>query len=914
MIEKNVLVVSYHAVQPDRDSGARRIFHLIELLQEMGWLVTFLAADGVGELHDVRALEHRGVAVYDGQSTDIAEVLSAGPFELALIGFWPNAERYVPAIRELSPTTRVIVDSIDLHFVREARRAFSGPAKGNGAGLTGADAARMAAELNTYAGADAVLTVSQKEADLIGDLIGDPTRSTKVPDFEDSRPPGQTFDGRRGIVSVGSFQHLPNVDAVEFLCREILPLVDPALLEEHPVWIVGNCLNEKVRAFGRDLPQVRMVGWVPSVLPYLDSARVSVVPLLYGAGTKRKLIQALVAGTPTVSTTIGVEGLDLQADRHVLVADDPAAFAQGITRLLTESRLWETLSRAGRAHVAATNGRDEARRRFSAALEDVLTRRPKGSVVETISSPVHRLSPDDYLRVVDDVKRSATRVLPADAHVLVVSRGDDRLLDLGCTAWHFPRHPDGRWGGYHPGSSADALEHLRSLEAKGADHVLFPGTSRWWLEHYTELKDHLDTHCALVHEDTACTIFRLRARARPDAEVPVPRLTSAAAASPPTAAQPPAAGADVKVIAFYLPQFHPIPENDRWWGEGFTEWRNVARAKSQFAGHYQPHLPADLGFYDLRLAETRRQQADLARAYGIHGFCYYHYWFGSKMLLERPFNEVLESGEPDFPFCLCWGNDPWSRRWDGRTDDLLQDQTYGTDDDIAHIRWLLPALEDPRAITVDGRPMFLVYRASHLPDAERTCDTWRREVERAGLPGIHLVAVETAWELGWDATRVGFDAKVLFQPQFAWLMTHARSRNAGIEVPGKDHLQVYDYNLVVDAIQDIEPVAYRRYESVFPRWDNTPRVGERAVILHDSTPERYGEWLHRALSKARLEPPPHRLVFLNAWNEWAEGCHLEPDLRHGHAYLEATRRAIAAPPVGSSAPHSAHRDNVPAYG
>src|SRR5215475_4957626 len=180
-----------------------------------------------------------------------------------------------------------------------------------------------------------------------------------------------------------------------------------------------------------------------------------------------------------------------------------------------------------------------------------------------------------------------------------------------------------------------------------------------------------------------------------------------------------------RLVAFYLPQYHPIPENDEWWGTGFTEWTNVVSAKPVFAGHYQPHLPADLGFYDLRLPEVRQAQADLARNHGIHGFCYYHYWFQGRRLLRRPFDEVLRSGQPDFPFCLCWANENWTRVWDGSDKKLLIEQTYSADDDLAHIRWLAPAFRDPRHIRVEGKPLFLVYRARKLPDPLRTTSLWR---------------------------------------------------------------------------------------------------------------------------------------------------------------------------------------------
>src|SRR5215471_9126155 len=187
-----------------------------------------------------------------------------------------------------------------------------------------------------------------------------------------------------------------------------------------------------------------------------------------------------------------------------------------------------------------------------------------------------------------------------------------------------------------------------------------------------------------------------------------------------------------RLIAFYLPQFHPIPENDAWWGKGFTEWTNVARARPVFRGHYQPHMPADLGFYDLRLPEVRQAQADLAREYGIHGFCYYHYWFGGKRLLQYPFDRVLTSGKPDFPFCLCWANEPWTRAWDGREQDILQPQSYSEEDDRRHIVSLLPAVLDERAIRVEGKPLFLVYQARELPDPAQTVEVWQEVAREAG--------------------------------------------------------------------------------------------------------------------------------------------------------------------------------------
>src|SRR6266478_229140 len=188
----------------------------------------------------------------------------------------------------------------------------------------------------------------------------------------------------------------------------------------------------------------------------------------------------------------------------------------------------------------------------------------------------------------------------------------------------------------------------------------------------------------------------------------------------------------IRPIAFYLPQYHTIPENDIWWGKGFTEWTNVVKARPQFKGHYQPHLPGELGFYDLRLEEVRQRQAALAREYGLYGFCYYHYWFNGRRILERPFKEVLASGKPDFPFCLCWANENWTRVWDGGGQDVLLQQHYSAEDDRQHIRWLANAFRDPRYIRIGGRPLFLVYRTELLPDPARTAAIWRNEVAKAG--------------------------------------------------------------------------------------------------------------------------------------------------------------------------------------
>ncbi|MGH7365180.1 MAG: glycoside hydrolase family 99-like domain-containing protein [Candidatus Rokuibacteriota bacterium] len=364
-----------------------------------------------------------------------------------------------------------------------------------------------------------------------------------------------------------------------------------------------------------------------------------------------------------------------------------------------------------------------------------------------------------------------------------------------------------------------------------------------------------------------------------------------------------AAASTARVLAFYLPQFHPIPENDRWWGRGFTEWTNVVRAKPLFRGHHQPQLPSDLGFYDLRVPEVRDTQADMARSSGISAFCYYHYWFDGRRLLNRPFDEVLASGRPDFPFCLCWANENWTRAWDGADREVLMPQRHSPEDDRAHIEHLLPAFQDSRYVRIHGKPLFLVYRTELLPDPARTAEIWRERASAAGIGDLYLARVEN-FVSDVDPKTIGFDAAVEFAPDWrvlpAPMFRRARwdlwaKMQYRLRLVPRVYLthRIYPYEVLVRRMLAKPRAHYKRFRCVTPGWDNSPRRASNSFIFRDSTPELYESWLRAVIQDTSgTFQGEERLVFVNAWNEWAEGNHLEPDHFWGRAYLEATARAV----------------------
>jgi glycosyltransferase involved in cell wall biosynthesis len=493
----------------ERDAGSRRILHTAQVLSELGFRVSLLAKSrGSGE--GAGMLERNSVEFFTGPLEAQLEMVREPHPDLVVICYWHLAEIWMPHIRRAFPRTRIVVDSMDLHFVRQTRKGYL--ADGRRPALLDPEFGfAYVRELNTYAAADAVWTVSQTEADLVNSVMGLPGLAAAVPDFEDLPPSDVPFELRKGILYIGNFRHDPNRSAVEYLCRCIVPLIDPELLREHPVMIVGNALDPSLRQLGDGLQGVLMIGWTPSVLPYLHGCRISVLPLLYGAGTKRKLVQSLMCGTPAVSTWIGVEGLDLKAGTDVLVADNARDFSHCITRLLTDTDLWHNLAQRGRAHVL----KDHSRQIIAAGMRSQIDRlfcsppKPANLAVAADILRAHWLKPQ-YQRLLDRIRRAVLEGTPESSLLLVVSKGDEQLLQFPSRrASHFPADDQGNYTGYHPPDSDWCIRRLESAAATGALFVI-PAPFLWWLDHYRELKDYLLSRCRLVCDDReTCLIFDL---------------------------------------------------------------------------------------------------------------------------------------------------------------------------------------------------------------------------------------------------------------------------------------------------------------------------------------------------------------------------------------------------------------------
>lgn len=357
----------------------------------------------------------------------------------------------------------------------------------------------------------------------------------------------------------------------------------------------------------------------------------------------------------------------------------------------------------------------------------------------------------------------------------------------------------------------------------------------------------------------------------------------------------------IRPIALYLPQFHPIPENDQWWGKGFTEWTNVAKAKPLFKGHWQPRLPADLGFYDLRLPEVRDAQARMAKDYGIEGFCYWHYWFAGKRIIERPFQEVVETGKPNFPFCLAWANQTWEGTWHGLANNqILIEQNYpGKDDYEAHFYSLLNAFHDQRYMEVNGLKVFFVFRPMEIPNPKEFIETWQKLAIKEGLKGFHFVGMHmpqtwdpieheyNAMTNNWtsiDRFRISskverFKTKYL-HPRLRFLLKNNR------KLP-----KIISYQQYVNNFPEY-PLKENEYPVIFSDWDNTPRAGIDGWLFDEADPKLFGELCSRAFKATENKQNDEKIVIIRSWNEWAEGNVLEPDNKHGLSYLKQFKKSL----------------------
>lgn len=365
----------------------------------------------------------------------------------------------------------------------------------------------------------------------------------------------------------------------------------------------------------------------------------------------------------------------------------------------------------------------------------------------------------------------------------------------------------------------------------------------------------------------------------------------------------------IKTLAFYLPQYHPIPENDEWWGKGFTEWTNVGKAKPLFEGHEQPICPGDLGYYDLRVPEVREQQAQMARDYGVHGFIYYHYWFGNgKQLLERIANEVLESGKPDFPFCFCWANETWSGVWHGLENKILAEQVYPTDEDLlAHFNYLLPFFKDKRYIKVDNKPVFVVYDAININEkSPEYLEKFTDLAKENGFDGLYLIASnKTEDDHGYK--ELGYQAKIsnaflrawrphMNQKPYISAKQYYTNRLKGIlGLKTVDFKKPVDIQNAPDVINDLhfDETDVDTFPCLISNWDNTPRSGNRGIILGNNSPALFEKQVEKATTFLKDKNYSEKFLVVKSWNEWAEGNILEPDRKNGYGYLEALKKIVS---------------------
>lgn len=355
----------------------------------------------------------------------------------------------------------------------------------------------------------------------------------------------------------------------------------------------------------------------------------------------------------------------------------------------------------------------------------------------------------------------------------------------------------------------------------------------------------------------------------------------------------------VKILAFYLPQYHTFPENDAWWGKGFTEWTNVKKAEPLFRGHYQPQVPLNSEYYDLTDYSKMEEQMAMAKKHGLFGFCYYHYWFGGKLLMEKPLEMMRDHGGEKLPYCLCWANEPWTRAWDGNEREVLMPQNYGGEEEWeAHFQYLLTFFRDPAYILEKGCPVLVIYRCNNIPNCEDMAAYWDRRAKEEGFSGIYLI--EELNNFQEEPVVASSKAYLEFEP--AYTSKYKRTYfERGLDkarkilfnrLTGSDCLHVFDFGMIWRNMlrrKEAPKGGRERCPGAFARWDNTPRRGRKSVFYVGAAPGAFEKFMRRQLRAADEEGCPY--LFLNAWNEWGEGAYLEPDTKYGFAFLNALRRA-----------------------
>lgn len=347
-----------------------------------------------------------------------------------------------------------------------------------------------------------------------------------------------------------------------------------------------------------------------------------------------------------------------------------------------------------------------------------------------------------------------------------------------------------------------------------------------------------------------------------------------------------------KLVAYYLPQFYPFKENDEWWGKGTTEWNNVNRAIPQFIDHYQPRFPGELGYYDLRLKDNMKRQVELAKNYGIYGFCFYYYWFDGKRLLDKPLDMLFEDKNINCNFCICWANENWTRRFDGTNSEVLMSISETEESYIKFFESIMPYISDERYIQVNEKPVIIIYKPSHMPNSKKVISNWRRKYFKATGKELYIIGVHE-WTFKENILEYGYDAITEFQP--GSIIMNLKDINSKLHFIRDDFKgKVYDYNDILDKkVYAINNKIPKVYKAVMPMWDNTARKNNAGTIFHNSSPELYEKWLGYAVDYTMNNKElDGKFVFINAWNEWGEGAYLEPDKKYGYAYLQATRNVI----------------------